>query len=279
MMHGVYRGSGTLPRASGAGRRRRTMVSWPGACAVAIHRWLFDAPRANSATMARIRMAGKPGFFYYITAAFNARPFGMSVAPNWVGLAAVGLLGVSIPGSGCSAPASSSGYLLYARDQRALPAPDRRQQQSGATSDWDARITRRLRPLGERDRRRYQALADRCRSILDLQMSTGDAAPAGLESSTRASAGCRGCTCGCCRAPHDRAGARRGRRDALGRPDAVARGLERRLEGEPLNDEAAPQPRGPDRDPQAAHRPPRRGRHAADVHRRRARRASSSRSS
>ena len=36
-------------------------------------------------------------------------------------------------------------------------------------------------PLGERDRRRYQALADRCQSIIDLQVSTGDHAPAGLD--------------------------------------------------------------------------------------------------
>ena len=35
-------------------------------------------------------MASKPGFFDYMAAAFNARPIGMFVAPNWIGLAAFG---------------------------------------------------------------------------------------------------------------------------------------------------------------------------------------------
>ena len=42
-------------------------------------------------------MAQKPGFLNYVVAAFNARPFGMFVAPNWVGLAAMGLLGIANP--------------------------------------------------------------------------------------------------------------------------------------------------------------------------------------
>ena len=43
-------------------------------------------------------MAQKPGFMNYVAAAFNARPLGMFVAPNWVGLAALGLLGIANPG-------------------------------------------------------------------------------------------------------------------------------------------------------------------------------------
>jgi len=43
-------------------------------------------------------MASKPGFFDYVSAAFSARPLGMFVAPNWIGLAAAGLLGVVNPG-------------------------------------------------------------------------------------------------------------------------------------------------------------------------------------
>ena len=38
------------------------------------------------------------GLFDYVRAAFNARPFGMFVAPNWVGVAAFGLLGFLNPG-------------------------------------------------------------------------------------------------------------------------------------------------------------------------------------
>jgi transposase len=36
-------------------------------------------------------MAAKPGFFGYVTAAFNARPIGMFVAPNWIGDALMAL--------------------------------------------------------------------------------------------------------------------------------------------------------------------------------------------
>ena len=48
-------------------------------------------------------MAAKPGFFDYVTAAFNARPLGMFVAPNWIGLGAFGLLGLLNPGFWVSA--------------------------------------------------------------------------------------------------------------------------------------------------------------------------------
>ena len=57
-------------------------------------------------------MAGKPGFLQYLTAAFNARPFGMVVAPNWVGLAAAGLLGLANPGFWVLGAGLELGYLL-----------------------------------------------------------------------------------------------------------------------------------------------------------------------
>ena len=115
-------------------------------------------------------MAGKPGFFSFVSAAFNARPFGMFVAPNWIGLAAVGLLGLAEPGVWVLGAGLELGYLLLlatnARFQRAVtaqvgPAPE--------ADEWTARIGRALLDLGEVDRRRYQAVAERCRSILDLQ--------------------------------------------------------------------------------------------------------------
>ena len=38
----------------------------------------------------------KRSFWSYLKAAFNARPFGMFIAPNWIGLAGFGLLGLAI---------------------------------------------------------------------------------------------------------------------------------------------------------------------------------------
>ena len=114
-------------------------------------------------------MAGKPGFFSFVTAAFNARPFGMFVAPNWVGLAAVGLLGLAEPGIWVLGAGLELGYLLLLatneRFQRAVTAKETTQE----TDAWTPRIGRALLDLGEADRRRYQAIAERCRSILDLQ--------------------------------------------------------------------------------------------------------------
>ena len=57
-------------------------------------------------------MASKPGFFDYLTAAFNARPIGMFVAPNWIGLAAIGLLGLANPGFWVLGAGLELGYLF-----------------------------------------------------------------------------------------------------------------------------------------------------------------------
>jgi hypothetical protein len=128
-------------------------------------------------------MAAKPGFFDYITAAFNARPFGMFVAPNWIGLGAFGLLGMMDPGFWVVGAGLELGYLMLlatnSRFQRlvnALPM-------SEATQDWNKRIQGLLARLDVNDRRTYDLLAQRCKSIIDLQMHGASAAdtPGGLE--------------------------------------------------------------------------------------------------
>ena len=40
----------------------------------------------------------KQGLWTYIKAAFNARPIGMFVPPNWIGLAGVALTALAMPG-------------------------------------------------------------------------------------------------------------------------------------------------------------------------------------
>ncbi len=85
-------------------------------------------------------MAAKPGFFDYITAAFNARPWGMFVAPNWIGLGAFGLLGVMEPGFWGLGAGLELGYLMalatnerFQRLVAAVPLVE-------ATADWNKRI-------------------------------------------------------------------------------------------------------------------------------------------
>ena len=126
-------------------------------------------------------MPRKPGFFDYVAAAFNARPFGMFVAPNWVGLGAVGLLGILNPGFWVLGAGLELGYLMLLatnpRFQRAIAA----QPLSDANKDWNQRIHKLLGRLTAADRRLYDALAERCRSIIDLQLHTGTGEPHGLE--------------------------------------------------------------------------------------------------
>lgn len=116
------------------------------------------------------------GLFSYVRAAFNARPFGMFVAPNWVGVTAFGLLGFLNPGFWLLGAGLELGYLTVlstnGRFQRAIDALG----QSGSDRDWQRKISGLLQSLGEGDRRRYNALAARCQSILEQQAQGGDAA-------------------------------------------------------------------------------------------------------
>jgi hypothetical protein len=126
----------------------------------------------------------KRGFWSYIAAAFNARPFGMFVAPNWVGLAAAGLLGVVNPGFWVLGAGLELGYLLTlatnGRFQRAVDAKGT----AGASGEWDRKITQALATLSPRDRERYARFAERCRSIIDLQLQTAPTVSHGLEAQT-----------------------------------------------------------------------------------------------
>ncbi|MDQ3486765.1 MAG: hypothetical protein M3468_03410, partial [Acidobacteriota bacterium] len=126
-------------------------------------------------------MAEKPGFMSYVAAAFNARPFGMFVAPNWVGLAAMGLLGIANPGFWVLGAGLELGYLLTLatndRFQRAVASGPL----SASRSEWNGRINRLLGRLDEEDRGRYAALAERCGSIIELQTHGGSDTPIGIE--------------------------------------------------------------------------------------------------
>ena len=126
-------------------------------------------------------MASKPGLLDYVTAAFNARPMGMFVAPNWVGLAAFGLLGVANPGFWVLGVGLELGYLLTlatnSRFQRIVSS----KPLSAARAEWNVRIDRLTGRLNDEDRGRYAALAQRCASIIDLQTQGGSEVPHGIE--------------------------------------------------------------------------------------------------
>ena len=127
-------------------------------------------------------MAAKPGFFDYITAAFNARPFGMFIAPNWIGLAAFGLLGTTEPGFWVLGAGLELGYLLLLATNERFQRIVNSRPKSAASTEWNQRILALVGRLDATDRRIYEALAQRCRSIIDLQLHGGEAnAPGGLD--------------------------------------------------------------------------------------------------
>ena len=126
-------------------------------------------------------MAGKPGFLDYVTAAFNARPIGMFVAPNWVGLTAFGLLGIANPGFWVLGAGLELGYLLTLATNRRFQQTVDARPVTAARREWNDRIQRVLGRLTPEDRRVYDELSERCRSILELQLQGTMESPPGLE--------------------------------------------------------------------------------------------------
>lgn len=125
--------------------------------------------------------APKPGFLSYVSAAFNARPLGMFVAPNWVGLAAFGLLGLTEPGFWVLGAGLELGYLLMLATNERFQRLIASKPQSAARHEWNDRISRLTARLDRPDRERYDALAERTRSIIDIQTHGGADVPHGIE--------------------------------------------------------------------------------------------------
>lgn len=109
----------------------------------------------------------KRSFWSYLKAAFNARPFGMFIAPNWIGLAGFGLLGLTNPGFWLLGAGAELAYLLAlvtnGRFQRVV---DRRST-AGEEDEWKGRMEAMVRRLSDTDQARYVAFVSRCRTILD----------------------------------------------------------------------------------------------------------------
>ena len=126
-------------------------------------------------------MAAKPGVLNYLSAAFNARPMGMFVAPNWVGLAAFGILGAANPGFWVIGAGLELGYLLSLATNKRFQQTVSARPLTAARAEWNQRIQRVLGKLDPADRREYDALAERCRSIVEMQMNTAADPTEGLE--------------------------------------------------------------------------------------------------
>jgi hypothetical protein len=121
----------------------------------------------------------KAGFWDNVRAAFNARPIGMFVPPNWIGLAAFGFLGLLNPGFWIIGAGLECAYLgILAgneRFQRVVAAS----RQWESRRQWQARVDALVDQLGREAQSRYRALEKRCRAILDEEGA--EAVPSGVE--------------------------------------------------------------------------------------------------
>lgn len=110
-----------------------------------------------------------PSAWDYIRKAFNARPIGMFIPPNWIGLGVFGLLGILNPGFWLVGFGLELGYLgvlgTNERFQRFVGAS----QQVLTRKQWQARVDLLVAQLTSEDQQRYRKLEARCRALLEQQ--------------------------------------------------------------------------------------------------------------
>jgi hypothetical protein len=107
----------------------------------------------------------------YLAAAFNARPFGMPVPPNWFGIAAFALLGALVNPGLWLIGAGLEGLYLWtlSRNSRFRATVDA----GGKGEDWVARYNSLSHHLDEDARSRQASIEAQAREIVDLLSRTG----------------------------------------------------------------------------------------------------------
>jgi len=101
--------------------------------------------------------------------AFSARPWGMWVPPNWVGLAAMGLAGLVEPGLWAVGAGLELGFMLFlstnGRFQRWVDAKDTFATKKSTQQQVQSLLAR----LDQSDQNRYRQLEQRCQAMLTEQ--------------------------------------------------------------------------------------------------------------
>jgi hypothetical protein len=107
----------------------------------------------------------------YLAAAFNARPFGMPLPPNWFGLAAFALLGVFVSPGLWLIGAGLEGLYLWtlSRNERFRATVDA----GGKGEDWVTRYNSLSYHLDEDARHLQESIESQAREIVDLLSRTG----------------------------------------------------------------------------------------------------------
>lgn len=114
------------------------------------------------------------GFGDYIRAAFTARPGGMFIPPNWIGLVVFGLLGAKVdPGFFVVGAGLELGYLFAlatnGRFQRLVNGASALKEQAEAMK----KIGGRVRSLSPDSQRRFEFLRVKCDAVLSTYAAQG----------------------------------------------------------------------------------------------------------
>lgn len=107
----------------------------------------------------------------YLAAAFNARPWGMPIPPNWFGIAAFAMLGALVNPGLWLIGLGLEGLYLWAlsRNPRFRATVDA----GGKGDDWMTRYNALSYHLDEDARRRQESIEAQAREIVDLLSRTG----------------------------------------------------------------------------------------------------------
>jgi hypothetical protein len=131
----------------------------------------------------------RPSFWDYVREAFNARPIGMFIPPNWVALAAAGLFAFVQPNAVATGGVLAIGTALELAYLTLLATHPRFQRfvagkmTVSSTGDAMRRAEALLASLPDVDKRRYGTLRQRCLSVLDQQFHGDANAPGYLSQS------------------------------------------------------------------------------------------------
>lgn len=108
----------------------------------------------------------------YLAAAFNARPFGMPVPPNWFAVAAFALLGALVNPGFWFIGAGLEGAYLWAlsKSPRFRALVDAR---AGSTPSWSSRYDALIATLDDMERAQQHAVEQQAAQIAELLTRTG----------------------------------------------------------------------------------------------------------
>ncbi len=109
----------------------------------------------------------KASFFTYLKAAFNARPLGMPIPPNWVAIAAAGFIGFIDPGYWIIAVGLELGYLLLLATNSRFRKTVDGELVMETSGQWEQQRAKLMQQLPSAERTRQSSLEERCRTILD----------------------------------------------------------------------------------------------------------------